>query len=395
MYIHRTLSDTALKMAESYPVVAITGPRQSGKTTLARKLFPDLPYALLEDPDTRRFATDDPRGFLDAHRDGAVLDEVQRVPELFSYLQGIVDDDPRPGRFILTGSQQFGLISGITQSLAGRVAMLVLLPFSRAELASADLAPDRLPETLYQGAYPPVHDRDLDPTSWYANYVATYIERDVRQLVNVRDLRVFETFLRMCAARSGQLVNLSGLASDCGVSHNTARAWLSVLEASYVIRTLAPHHRNFSKRLIKSPKLYFLDPGLAAWLLEIREPAQLTSHAMRGPLFESWVHAELTKAAFNRGDRPNLFFWRDRAGLEIDFLVDQGARLVPIEAKSGATFVADWLTALNRWTELAGKEAGPGWIVHGGELRGMRHGIQMAPWNHLDNLIASIERPGD
>jgi uncharacterized protein len=393
MYIHRTLTDAALRMAGSYPVVAITGPRQSGKTTLARRLFPDLPYVLLEDPESRRFAADDPRGFLDAHHDGAVLDEVQRVPELLSYLQGIVDDDPRPGRFILTGSQQFGLLSGITQSLAGRVAMMVLLPFSRAELASADLAPDRLPEMLFQGSYPPVHDRDLDPRGWYANYVATYIERDVRQLVNVRDLRAFETFLRMCAARSGQLVNLSGLASDCGISHNTARAWLSVLEASYVVRTLAPHHRNFSKRLIKSPKLYFLDPGLAAWLLEIREPGQLANHAMRGPLFETWIYSELIKAAFNRGDRPRLYFWRDRTGLEIDFLVDQGARLVPIEAKSGATFAPDWLAALDRWTELAGEEAGQGWIVHGGSLQAVRRGIRVVPWNQIDSLIAGIDDP--
>jgi hypothetical protein len=211
--------------------------------------------------------------------------------------------------------------------------------------------------------------------------------------VNVRDLRTFETFLRMCAARCGQLVNLSSLAGDCGISHNTARAWLSVLEASYVVRTLAPHHRNFSKRLIKSPKLYFLDPGLAAWLLEIRDPDQLATHAMRGPLFETWVCSELLKGAYNRGERPNLYFWRDRAGLEVDFLIDQGTRLVPIEAKSGATFVPEWLVPLVRWTALAGEAAGTGRIVHGGQLEGVRRGVEMVPWNQVARLVAGIAPP--
>lgn len=390
MKVNRSISNAVLDAAKAYPVVAITGPRQSGKTTLVRQLFPDHPYVLLEEPDRRRFATEDPRGFLAEFKDGVVLDEAQRAPELFSYLQGIVDQDLRPGRFILTGSQQFGLLSGITQSLAGRVAMMVLLPFSLGELSTVNLRPARLEDLLFKGLYPPVHDRGLEPSGWYANYVATYIERDVRQLINVRDLSAFETFLRMCAARSGQLVNLSGLASDCGVSHNTARSWLSVLEASYVVRVLAPHFRNFSKRLIKSPKLYFLDPGLAAWLLEIRNSNQLLAHSMRGALFETWVFSEVLKGAYNRGRHSNLYFWRDRSGLEIDFLADRGKDLVPIEAKSGATFVSEWLSPMGRWIALAGKDAGRGWIVYGGESSDSRRNSEVIPWREIDRLVNDV-----
>ncbi|KPK48960.1 MAG: AAA family ATPase, partial [Thiotrichales bacterium SG8_50] len=364
----------------------------SGKTTLVKTLFQNLPYVLLEDPDIRRYATEDPRGFLAKYQDGAVFDEAQRAPELFSYLQGIVDQDPKPGRFILTGSQQFGLLSGITQSLAGRVAMMILLPFSLDELTSAGVKTNRLEDVLCNGGYPPIHDRGLDARTWAANYVATYVERDVRQLISVRDLSTFETFLRMCAARCGQLVNLSGLANDCGISHNTARSWLSVLEASYVVHTLAPHHRNFSKRLIKSPKLYFLDPGLAAWLLNIRSPDQITTHSMRGPLFETWVLSEILKSVFNSGNRPNLYFWRDRAGLEVDFIADFGDRLIPIEVKSGATFVSEWLSPLKRWSELAGKDGGPGWIVYGGDTGGKRKAIETVPWRQIGRLTKALSK---
>ena len=322
MRLNRAIAEAVHTAVRQYPVVAITGPRQSGKTTLVRDLFPDRPYVLLEEPDRRRFATEDPRGFLAEFPDGAVLDEAHRVPELFSYIQGIVDSDPRPGFFILTGSQQFGPLSGITQSLAGRAAMMVLLPFSAAELSQGTM-PDRMENLLFEGLYPPIHDRGHDPVEWYGDYILTYVERDVRQMVNVRDLGAFETFLRLCAGRCGQLLNLSGLAADCGITHNTARSWLSVLEASYIIATLQPHHRNFSKRIVKSPKLYFLDPGLAAWLLDIRSPRQLAGNAMRGALFETWVYSELLKDAFNRRTHQTYYFWRDRSGLEIDFLFDR------------------------------------------------------------------------
>jgi uncharacterized protein len=388
--IDRKIADATRALSRQYPVVVITGPRQSGKTTLARQIFADHPYLNLEIPDVRRRIEADPRGFLTDHPDGAILDEAQRVPEILSYLQGAVDDDRRPGRFILTGSQQFGLLAGVTQSLAGRAAMLELLPFSASELAMGNWMSANLAQALWSGFYPPIHDRGLDPASWFRNYVTTFIERDVRQLINVRDLLTFDTFLRMCAARCGQLVNLSGLASDCGITHNTARAWLSVLEASYVVRLLPPHHRNFSKRLIKSPKLYFIDPGLAAWLLEIRTAEQLATHPMRGALFETWVHGELLKNAANHAERPALYFWRDRAGLEIDFIVDRGTKLIPIEVKSGATFVWDWLEPLERWQELAGEAAGPAWIIHGGEDEGARRAVASVPWRRVELLLAQL-----
>ncbi len=390
MSIDRDLSQAVLQAAGEYPVVTVTGPRQSGKTTLVRRLFANLPYVLLEDPDHRRLAADDPRGFFAKYSEGVVLDEAQRVPELFSYLQGLVDDDPTPGRFILTGSQHFGLLSGITQSLAGRAAMTVLLPFSLGELERGAWSPDRLEDLLFQGLYPPVHDRGMSASKWYGNYVQTYLERDVRQLVNVRDLTSFEVFLRMCAARCGQLLNLTGLANDCGITHNTARSWLSVLEASDVVRTLQPHYRNFSKRLTKSPKLYFLDPGLAAWLLEIRSADQLVGHPMRGPLFETWVFSELVKARCNRGDPPNLYFWRDRSGLEVDFLADLGVTLLPIEAKSGATFVPEWLRPLRRWADLAGDMAGQAFAVFGGGEGARTQGIEVVSWRGIGSVLAAV-----
>ena len=245
--------------------------------------------------DIRDFATSDPRGFLNQYPDGAILDEVQRCPDLFSYLQSRLDEDKRMGLFILTGSQQFGLISGISQSLAGRVAKISLLPFSLHELQKAKKAPETIEELLFKGLYPPIHDRALAPYIWYNNYISTYLERDVRQLINVRDLSTFQNFVRMCAARTGQLLNLSALASDCGITHNTAKAWISVLEASYIVHLLQPHHRNFNKRLIKSPKLYFHDSGLAARLLNIQTADQLMAHPARGQLFETWVVSEFLK----------------------------------------------------------------------------------------------------
>ena len=276
--IARKALSTLLELAKGYPFVALTGPRQAGKTTLSRMAFPDKPYISLEDPDTREFATTDPRRFLARYPDGAILDEVQRSPELFSYLQTLADMDGRMGLYILTGSQQFGLLSGITQSLAGRVGMVQLLPFSVGELQDADRLPETLDALLHKGSYPPLYDRRLIPAQWYAGYVTTYLERDVRQLINVRDLAIFQRFIRLCAGRTGQLLNLSALANDCGISHNTAKAWISILEASYILCLLLPHHRNFNKRLVKTPKLYFYDSGLAAWLLGVQNSDQLAIH---------------------------------------------------------------------------------------------------------------------
>ncbi|WP_068142007.1 ATP-binding protein [Limnochorda pilosa] len=379
----RTAEPTVRHLAHGYPVVAVTGPRQSGKTTLARHAFPERPYVSLEDPDQREFAMDDPRGFLAQYPDGAILDEAQRCPQLFSYLQTRVDHDPRPGRFILTGSQQFHLTEGITQSLAGRVAMVVLLPFTLGELQGAGRAPSSLEELLFEGLYPPVHDRHLDAHVWYTNYVGTYVERDVRLMVNVRDLTTFQRFVRLCAGRTGQLLNLSALADDAGIAHNTARAWLSVLQASYIVHLLPPHHQSFNKRLVKTPKLYFLDPGLAAWLLGVQEAAQLAAHPLRGALFETWVLSELLKARFNRGLASNLFFWRDRSGHEVDVLIERGDALIPVEVKPGQTVSRDAFAALERWRALAGDTAGPGWLVYGGDRSQERGGFRVLPWREV------------
>ncbi|MBI5383756.1 MAG: ATP-binding protein [Verrucomicrobia bacterium] len=390
MFVPREATATLQRLAKSFPIVAITGPRQSGKTTLAQRCFAGKPCVSLEDLDHREFATHDPRGFLAQFPDGAVLDEVQRCPGVLSYLQGVVDRDRRAGLFILTGSQQFDLLAGITQSLAGRAALLPLLPFSFGELDAAGLASARLEEHLFNGAYPPIHDRKLEPGLWLGNYVSTYLERDVRRMVNVRDLSGFQRFVRLCAGRTGQLLNLSALANDCGITHNTAKAWISVLEASYLVHLLPPHHRNFNKRLIKTPKLYFLDPGLAAWLLGIKDAATLLHHAHRGALFETWVVSELLKGRFNRAQPSNLFFWRDRTGNEVDVVIEDGQTLHPLEVKSGETINADFFAGLRTWTQLAGKAAGSARLVYGGEQAQTRQGIQVLPWRQIGKVAAAV-----
>ncbi|HEX4845824.1 MAG TPA: ATP-binding protein [Geothrix sp.] len=386
--IPRLAGTTLVEMAQGFPFLALTGPRQSGKTTLARAMFPEKPYVSLEDPDARDFADGDPRGFLAQFPDGAVLDEVQRCPALFSYLQTLSDLDGRPGLFVLTGSQQFGLFSGLSQTLAGRVGLVQLLPFSSEELTVTGSMPPDLDGALSKGMYPPLYDRTLDPGRWFASYVATYVERDVRQMVNVRDLSTFQRFVRLCAGRTGQLLNLSGLASDAGITHNTAKAWVSILEASYLVHLLAPHHENFNKRLVKTPKLYFLDTGLAAWLLGIQEPGQLATHPLRGPLFETWVVAELLKRRFNRGLPSNLSFWRDRGGREVDVLMDEGTRLVPVEIKAGRTVNADFFAGLKAWTALAGPRAGRGRLVYGGDSPQARSEMEVLSWRNLTGLTA-------
>src|SRR3989338_1729832 len=383
--INRSATLTLKKMAKDYPVITITGPRQSGKTTLARFVFAHKPYVSLEEPDQMEFAQEDPRGFLAQYPDGAILDEVQRCPALFSYIQGIVDKNKRSGLFILTGSQQFGLISKVTQSLAGRVGLLHLLPFSLGELKANGMAPKSLDDALFKGMYPPIYDRKLSPSSWYANYVLTYIERDVRQMVNVRDLATFQRFVRMCAARTGQVLNLSGLANDCGITHNTAKAWLSVLEASYIIFLIKPHHRNFGKRLIKSPKLYFYDTGLAAWLLGINDAKQMSIHSMRGALFENLMISELLKGRFNKALASNLYFWRDNTGNEIDVLIEKTGTLIPVEIKSGQTVTKDYFTGLKKWLTIADATAGSPYVIYGGNEGQKRLGIEVL-YNGLENL---------
>ena len=368
---------TLHRLARGFPIVAITGPRQSGKTTLARQAFPALPYVNLEDLDTRELALADPRRFLARHSDGAILDEVQRAPELMSYLLGVADASPRMGRFVLTGSQQFGLMDGITQSLAGRVGMLTLLPLSNAELAPGVVKPaqaavmprDSLEQRLWRGGFPALYaaHREVQPTQWFAAYVATYIERDVRQLLNVGNLLTFQRFVAMCAARSSQLLNLHSLGGDCGISQPTARQWLTVLQASHLVTLLAPYHRNFGKRLVKTPKLYFLESGLLCYLLRIASADDLHAHALRGAVFETWVVSETLKHRHNLGLPPDLYFWRDNHGLEIDLVFEQGSRLHAVECKSGTTYSPSWLEPARRWRALAGAAAADPLLVYGGD----------------------------
>jgi uncharacterized protein len=381
--IPRHATKTLLKLAKGYPAIAITGPRQSGKTTLAKHVFKDKPYVSLENPDLKEMSQVDPRGFLEKYKDGAVFDEAQRSPELFSYLQEIIDESNKPGRFVLTGSQHFGLFSGISQSLAGRVGLVHLLPFTYHELYSQKkhkAGSGDLDHVLFSGLYPPVHDRKLDPHVWYGNYIQTYIERDVRQMVNVRDLSTFQRFVRLCAGRTGQLVKLSGLAEDCGITHNTAKAWISILEASYIVFLLQPHHANFNKRIIKTPKLYFYDTGLAAWLLSIQNPDQLNIHPLRGALFESYVISEFFKAQFNQGVKPNYYFWRDRSGNEIDFLIELGNKLRPFEIKSGKTINQHYFNGLKKWMSISGNSGVEPTLIYGGDTFLKQNEFNIVPW---------------
>ncbi|MDO9529220.1 MAG: ATP-binding protein [Syntrophales bacterium] len=381
---HKTLNE----LKKRYPVVAITGPRQSGKTTLARHSFPDKPYVSLEDPDQLEFANEDPRGFLARFPDGALLDEVQRCPALLSYIQTNIDLDGRQGLFILTGSQQFGLLSKITQTLAGRVGLVPLLPFSTGELKNQKNTFNDLNELLFKGLYPPIYDRNIPPSNWYANYIVTYIERDVRQILNVKDLSTFQRFVRMCAARTGQLLNLVSLGNDCGISHNTAKAWLTVLEASYIVFLLYPHYNNFGKRLVKSPKIYFYDTGLAAWLLGIQNIDHLSIHPMRGSLFECLVIGELLKDRFNRGLPSNIFFWRDNLGTEIDVLIEEGNTLMPVEIKSGQTITRDYFTGLRKWRKITGSSEDPQYLVYGGDENQVRSGVNVLSWRSITDELA-------
>ena len=381
--IPRTAASALQRLARGFPVLCITGPRQSGKTTLARASFPDKPYLSLDDPDIARLAREDPRGLLDGYRDGLVLDEVQAVPEIFSYLKTAVDRDPRPGKYVMTSSRQFSLLAGVSESLAGRAAFLTLLPFSAAELAAVGNLPGDPFELMVKGFYPPVYDRDVSPYDWYTNYIASYVERDVRSVLNVKDLGQFQTFVRMCASRVGQLLNLSALALDCGLSHNTVRAWISVLESSGIVHLLTPYHRNFGKRLVKSPKLYFLDTGLAARLLGIRSREDLFVHPNRGNLFESFIVSELLKARYARALDAGLHFWRDSAGTEVDVVFEEGRSLKAIEIKSGKTFDPDWAVNLETWMRYSGTTPGDCSIAYAGDRGFEWKGISVLVWNSM------------
>ena len=379
----RDAEKTLIRLAKSFPVVAITGPRQAGKTTLAKAVFKDKPYVSLENPDEREFAQNDPKRFLARFPNGAVLDEVQRCPALLSWLQGVVDQRGVMGDFVLTGSAQFDLIEGITQTLAGRVGRVELLPLSSSELKAANQLPNSLSQMLIQGGYPALYDRKITPQDWFSNYVATYVERDVRQLISVRNLGQFQTFLKMCASRTGQLINLTSLGADCGISAVTAKQWLSVLETSYIVTLLRPHHSNFGKRLVKTPKIYFLDSGLAAWLMGIRSAETLETHAARGALFESWVVSELYKKRLNTGLPIDLYFWRDNTGNEVDLIIEKEKGLQPIEIKSGSTYASDWSQGLKKWQALAKNSSLEPAILYGGESNFERESLKVWGWRDV------------
>ena len=385
MIIERDLTPRLERAARRWPAVTLTGPRQSGKTTLCTAVFPHHPHASLEAPDVRAFASEDPRGFLAQFPDGAVIDEVQRVPGLLSYLQGMVDADPTPGRWILTGSQNLALLESVSQSLAGRTAVLHLLPLARSEVVRFAAHPGRLDATLVAGGYPAIFDRGLDAPEWHSSYVATYIERDVRTISNVGDLAVFQRFVQLCAGRTAQPVNLSSLASDCGVSQPTAKAWLSILEAGFVAFCLPSLRSTLRKRLVKAPKLHFYDTGLACWLLGIRSAEQLVAHPLRGPIFETWVVSEIVKHRANREAVGGLSFYRDRSGAEVDLVVERPDTAVLVEAKATATPSASLLAGAARVrNHLADSFAATDVVcVYGGDMPQQRQDGTLIPWHRL------------
>lgn len=387
MYIKRSAAESIKKSARTFPVVAILGPRQSGKTTLAREIFADYTYVNLEDFDKRAFAQKDPRAFFETYAQGGlIIDEFQLVPELLSYIQTRVDEHKRFGEFVLTGSQNFLMNQAISQSLAGRIAIHTLLPLSVNELKQAGLLPESAYTVLYKGLYPSIYVREeLSTEQWYANYITTYIERDVRQLTNVSDLGLFQTFMQMVAVRIGQPVNLSSLANDCGISDVTARRWLTILEASYIIFLLKPHHKNFNKRLTKTPKIFFYDPGIASSLLNLKR-TEIPLHYTRGGLFESLIIADIAKGYYNRALVPHLYFWQTVTGHEIDCVLDEGLRLIPIEIKSGQTIQSGFFDNLTHWKELT-DVPGNAYLVYAGTENQIRTAAQVVSWQSVDIIV--------
>ena len=388
--ISRTAESYLLQVAGQYPVITITGPRQSGKTTLCRKVFADKKYVSLENLDTRQYAREDPRGFLAGLPDGAVLDEIQHAPDLLSYIQTIVDDDKRNGLFILTGSQQFEMTNAINQSLAGRTALLKLLPFSIEEL-NASLAGVSIDRLLLTGFYPRIWKDDLQPAQTLAAYLETYVERDIRQLINIKDLGLFQRFVTLCAGRVGQLLNFNNLAADAGISHQTARNWLTLLEASYIVFRLPPYAANISKRLVKSPKLYFYDVGLAAHLLGLENELHVSRDPLRGNLFENMVIMEALKYRLHRGRRSNLHFYRDSNGNEVDLLISLGPDIYPVEIKAGMTINRDYFKGLDHFAGNFPLPYGRG-LVYGGDEIQQRTGTSVCPATRFHVLLAGLAK---
>lgn len=350
--IDRQLYNKVNELLFKFPIIAITGPRQSGKTTFSKELCKGYKYVNLEIPDERQFARDDPKGFLNSYQNGVIIDEVQYVPEIFSYLQAVTDQRKRNGEYLLTGSQNFLLSHHISQSLAGRVALFSLLPFSYKELAGSTYSPENWKDYLYKGGYPRIYEQQINPLDFYPNYLQTYIERDVRQLLNVRDLATFQKFIKLLAGRIGQLLNQNNLANELGVSNKTIESWISVLEASFIVYRLQPYHHNFKKRLVKTPKLYFYDTGLAAYLLGLRSVADFQIHFAQGALFENLVINEFIKDGLNKGELLQSYFWRDASQNEVDLVIDRGMKRDAYEIKMSQTLNPDFFKSLHYYKEL-------------------------------------------
>ncbi len=379
--IKRELASKLAELATKMPVVSLTGPRQSGKSTLARSVFPHYKYVNLEDLEFREFARSDPKAFLEEFSFPLIIDEAQYVPALFSYIQVICDRENKEGMYVLTGSQDFLLSKSISQSLAGRVATLHLLPFSISELENTEFCEVKWENYIFKGFYPRIYDKNLDCTKWYADYIRTYIEKDARDIVNIGELRTFQQFVSLCAGRIGQLVNLSSLGNELGISYQTVKRWLNVLEVTNIVILLRPYHANFNKRIVKTPKLYFNDPGIVSYLLGIRKIEDVFNHFCRGALFENMIIVETFKSYYNRGLEPPVFFWRDNSGLEVDMVIDDAGVGYPIEIKSGKTFNSDFTKSIIKFNEISKPDHNSGAIVYGGEMKQKRDTIKVYTWN--------------
>ncbi|AOR28388.1 ATPase, AAA family [Formosa sp. Hel1_33_131] len=383
--IQREITKKLLEISNYYQIITVTGPRQSGKTTLIKDVFKELPYVLLETPDIRQRAQEDPKSFLSNYSKGAIFDEIQNVPELFSYLQGIIDENSAI-KFVLSGSQNFLLLEKVNQTLAGRTGILKLLPFSTDELKDSNHWNENPLEFVFKGMYPRIYDRGIPPELFYSDYIQTYVERDVRSIKNIGNLSNFSRFLSLCAGRIGQLLNIDSLASDVGIASNTAKEWLSILEASYIIYTLKPHHKNFNKRLVKRPKLYFYDTGLACNLLQINSVNELDMHFAKGNLFENFILTELLKKRFNNAKTSNLYFWRDHHGKEIDCIIEKANSLIPIEIKSSKTYQKEHFKHMNYWNKLSDNSKENSYLVYAGnESDHLAYGNLMS-WKHLNKI---------
>lgn len=387
----RIISKDLKRLSTQYPVVTMTGPRQSGKTTLCQATFPHHQYINLETLSTREFATQDPLGFLAQIKGGVILDEIQRTPNLTSYIQPIVDAENKPGRFILTGSQQFEITQTINQSLAGRTALLKLLPLSYSELYTTD-SKKNISDILYAGFYPRIFDKQLNPTEALSFYLSTYVERDIRSLLHIKELSTFERFLKICATQVGQLINYTTIANDCGIDQKTVKSWLSVLEASYILFQVQPHYEHFRKRLTKSSKLFFYDVGLAAYLLGITNAEHMKTHPLKGLLFENFIVTELVKNRFNHVKDSNVYFFRDHAGNEVDVILDYGNTLLSIEIKSAETIHPDFFKGLNFYQNLAGSKNTKRFLIYAGKESYERQGINIYSYHDLDQFFSDINQ---